>query len=634
MFLGVQIVSIAVLFCIIIAFMGLRKIPILSTKWYGRFLVAAAINFGFELFSLYTIYNIDTVSESTNRLAHQLFMTSLIGVLHCFLWFIDIKGRNQRRYTNPEMYIRMTPFLSVPPIMIFGEVNYYVDGAVRYSYGSMVTGTIVLVAIYLVSYFLLVIHFRKQFSQREVSTFIFSLIQMTIILIVQATHPNLLLTSMGVMLLALNVFMTFENPREHADQEILHALNKNAFLTMVNERVESKKEFYVVSMTLTNSKLLKNSKGYNETIKYVEEAAIYMKEYARTSLIFHPKRDWVSIVFSDKTKYFTFMEEQREVFEKDGLNEHGAGKYFMSILKCPEYAGSVNEIISVMDYVDRIKGDIKENIVRVDDDFLAKKRRMAEIEVVVQKAIETEGFDVYYQPIYSNKAKRFVSAEALVRLRDTETLGYISPEVFIPIAEENGMIGEVGNIVFKKVCQFISENNLAELGIDYVEVNLSGAQFLDHKLNEILASYVREYNVPPEFINLEITETASIEAGEMLEYNMKRLKECRFRFSMDDFGTGYSNLAKMADIEFDLIKLDKTLIWPCFEKGKEKEARVILDACINMIHNLGKQIVAEGVETKEQVDYLTERGVRYLQGYYFSRPVTAEKYLEFMKKNI
>ena len=220
-----------------------------------------------------------------------------------------------------------------------------------------------------------------------------------------------------------------------------------------------------------------------------------------------------------------------------------------------------------------------------------------------------------------------------MRLTDTDTLGYISPEVFIPIAEENGMICQVGDIVFRKVCQFISENNLAKYGIEYVEVNLSGAQFMDVQLNEMLSSYVKKFNISPEFINLEITETASIEGGDMLEYNMKRLKECRFKFSMDDFGTGYSNLSKMAQSDFDLIKLDKSLLWPCFGSDYSTAARVILDANIRMIHELGKQIVAEGVETKEQVEYLTERGVRYLQGYYYSRPLPAERYIEFMSKN-
>lgn len=632
MFLGVQIVSIAVLLCIIIGFTGLRKLPILSTKWYERFLHAALMNFVLEIFSLLTLY--EKLPAEWNRLSHQLFFVSLIGVLHCFLFFIDIKGRNQRRYTNKEFLYRTLPFWFTVPVVLFGEVNYHVDGMVRYSYGSMVIGIAIIAAVYVVSYILLVYHFRSGLTQREIATFIYVFISIAIITLIQLFVPFLLMTSMSVALMAMNVFMTFENPREHADLEVLHSLNKNAFLTMVNEHIQGKDEFYIVSMTLTNSQMIKDAKGYNATVEYVEAAAQYLQKYAHTALVYHPKRDWVSLIFADKKKYYAFMEEQRELFMKEGHNEYGSAKFLMSILKCPEYGNSVDEVVKILDYVDKIKGEIQENILRIDEAILEEKNHIAEIEAVVQKAIDTDGFDVYYQPIYSNSAKGFVSAEALVRLQDTETLGFISPEVFIPIAEENGMIRELGNIVFRKVCQFVSETNLAAYGIQYVEVNLSGAQFMDDKLNEILSAYVKQYNVPPEFINLEITETASIEAAAMLEYNMRRLKECRFKFSMDDFGTGYSNLAKIAQSDFDLIKLDKSLLWPCFEKEGQKEARIILESSVDMILKLGKSIVAEGVETKEQVDYLTEQGVEYLQGYYFSRPLPGDKYLEFMRASV
>ncbi len=631
MFLGVQIVSIAVLLCIMIGYSGLRKLPILSTKWYGRFLCAALTNFLFEIFSLMTLY--EKLPVEWNRISHQLFFISLIGVLHCFLFFIDIKGRNQKRYTHKEFLIRTIPFWFTIPVILFGEVNYHIDGMIRYSYGSMVTGISIIAGIYIVSYILLVYHFRRVLEKREIATFVYAFISISIITLIQIFVPFLLMTSMSVALVAMNVFMTFENPREYADLEVLHALNKNAFLTMVNEYIQSKQEFYIVSMTLTNSQILKDAKGYNAIVAYMDDAALYLQKYADTSLIYHPKRDWISLVFADKKQYYAFMEEQRELFMQEGHNERGSAKFMMSVLKCPEFADSVDEVVKVLDYVDKIKGEIKEKILRIDETILEEKKHLAEIEAVVQNAIDNDGFDVYYQPIYSNSKKAFVSAEALVRLKDTQTLGFISPEVFIPIAEENGMIRELGNIVFRKVCQFVSENNLASYGIQYVEVNLSGAQFMDDKLNEILSSYVKEYNVPPEFINLEITETASIEAAAMLEYNMHRLKECRFKFSMDDFGTGYSNLAKIAQSDFDLIKLDKSLLWPCFEKEGQKDARIILESSVDMILKLGKMIVAEGVETKEQVDYLTEQGVEYLQGYYFSRPLPGDRYLDFMKES-
>ena len=634
MFLGVQIVSVGVVLCVMLGFVGLRKVPTLSTAWFRRCISTAIINFIFEGFSLVTLYHTEVVSASVNRIAHQLFVISITGFLHCFLMFVEMRGRNQKRYTTKEMLARATPFLLVVPVVLFGEVNYYTEGLSRYSYGSMIFGIRVIVAIYIMSYFLLVIHFRKIFSHREINALLFSFLIMFIIANVQGLFPWMLLTSMGISLLLLNVFIAFENPRIYADLEVEHALNKNAFFTMINECVEAKKEFYIVSFTLANSQMLKDAKGYNKTVEYMEDAAKYIVDYAHTKLVFRPKRDWISVVFTDKQKYFAFIEEQSDLFLEKGYEEHGSGRFFFNVLKCPEYANTVDEIVAVMDYVDKIKADITDSIFRIDEKVLENKRFVKQIEAVLQNAIDEDGFEVHYQPIYSTKDKKFVSAEALVRLKDTTTLGYISPEIFIPIAEENGMIRAVGNTVFHKVCSFIKENRLADYGVEYVEVNLSGAQFMDDQLNIMLLECAKEYDVPPAFINLEITETASIAAGDLLEYNMRRLKENNFKFSMDDFGTGYSNLAKIAHTDFDLIKLDKSLIWPCFERDEiSRESRIILESSVEMILKLGKDIVAEGVETLEQAEYLTERGVKYLQGYYFSKPLSEEAYLEFMTKH-
>lgn len=631
MFLGVQIVSVAVMLCVIVGFTGFRKLPTRSTSWFQRFLYVGVANFIFEMFSLLTLY--EKLPVEWNRLSHQLFFVSLIAVLHCFLLFIDIRCRNQRRYSVVERLIRAIPFCIAVPAILFADIEYHIDGMVRYSYGPMVSTISMIAGGYFITYGILVYLHRNTMSKLERNTFtcIFAFIIVTTT--VQLLIPSLLLTSMSVTVMALNMFMTFENPREYADLEVADALNRSAFLTMVNEYMERKQEFHIVSLVLTNSKLLKEAKGYTATLEYVEAAALYLKNHAKTPLVFHSKGAWVSLIFTDKKSYHAFMEEQREIISREKYNDHGPAKFIVNVLKCPDFANSVDEIVKVIDYVDKIKTDVRESIFLVDETVLEEKKKLSRIERVVQNAIDNDEFEVHYQPIYSNSQNAFVSAEALVRLKDKETMNYISPEMFIPIAEENGMIHELGKIVFRKVCQFVSENKLENYGVHYVEVNLSGAQFMDDKLNEILSDCVMAYDVDPEFINLEITETASVETSSVLEYNMYRLKENRFKFSMDDFGTGYSNLSKIAQSNFDIIKLDKSLVWPCFDPKTSKDARIILESSVDMILKLGKAIVAEGVETKAQVEYLTELGVEYLQGYYYSKPIPEENYLEFLKQN-
>lgn len=144
---------------------------------------------------------------------------------------------------------------------------------------------------------------------------------------------------------------------------------------------------------------------------------------------------------------------------------------------------------------------------------------------------------------------------------------------------------------------------------------------------ERLTKILAEYDIPPAFINLEITETAALDSGEAFDTNVSALRESGFSFSMDDFGTGYSNLSQMNQMRYDLVKMDKSIIWDAFGKGNEKSEH-LLASVIRLLKAINVKIVAEGVETKEMTDYLTERGVDYLQGYYFSKPVNEDKFLE------
>lgn len=631
MFLGVQIVSICVMLCVIVNFLRERKLPILSTTWYMSFLGTAVANFFFEMFSLLTLYEI--LPSKWNRISHQLFYISLVGVLQSFFIFVDFKCRKERRYTKLELFSRVIPFVLTGALLKFGDVEYYIDGNIRYSQGSMVYGIFVIAAIFMVTYFMLIYYNRKTLRRREKMAFIFIFASVIVFTSIQLCVPSLLLTSLSVVIMALNVYIAFENPRELVDFEIEEALNNAAFTTMINEYIARNEKFYIVSLTMRNSQMIIETNGYQTMVNYMRDVAVYMRKCAGTSLVFHPKKDWMTVVFSDKKKFDKFIENHKNFLMQEKIDEHGTSKYFISVLECPKYANKTDEIGKIFDYIDRNKYEIKETFIVIDDNILEEKNKVAKIEAIVQDAIVNDGFDVYYQPIYSNSKKSFVSSEALVRLKDTTTVGFVSPEIFIPISEQNGMIHELGNVVFRKVCHFASENKLQDYGVHYIEVNLSGAQFMDDRLNEMLSECVKEHGILPEFINLEITETASIEAASMLEYNIHRLKENNFKFSMDDFGTGYSNLAKIAQSSFDMIKLDKSLIWPCFNPETEKEARIILESSVDMILKLGKDIVAEGVETKAQVDYLTELGVEYLQGYYFSKPIPEDQYLEFLKNN-
>ncbi|MDD2958507.1 MAG: EAL domain-containing protein [Lachnospiraceae bacterium] len=627
--IGVQIVSLAVILAIVITFFENRRLPLLSTRLFTGFILLALFNILSEFSTLYTIYRIDQIEPWKNRLCHQCFIGSLDLMIFFLFLYVDVKSRQQKRYSLKQAMLRLGPVCAATVMVIFGQLNYYIGTDGRYSYGVMAMTVYCSIAVYVLLIMVQLFRGQKWFEKNEKRNILYGVIVWTMIAVIQFFHPTLLLSSMGVALMTLFVYISFENPREYMDYEIPHALNDRAYDVVMQNQTAQKKPFFYVSLAIVNENLLRNTYGNQELLRILDTLAARMEEHCHT-VIYHSDKGVITAILPDREA--ALDPKLTEVLHKTGRELNEMADLRISILECPAYAASPEEIRNVSFFVNQNKKDFPPNArIVIEKKIIDQLNYLEMIERIVQKAICEDGLEVYYQPIYSVKQGRFVSAEALVRLKDRDTAGYISPEIFIPIAEKRNMIGELGKIVFEKVCRFYSDYRLEQMGVEYIEVNLSGKQIVDRQLPAQLLQCAKKWGVSPGHLNLEITETAAVEAEERLKDHMRILQNAGFGFSMDDFGTGYSNLSEMRNTEFDLIKLDKSLIWPCFE-AESREALVILDACVNMIHRLGKQIVAEGVETKEQAELLSEKGIAYLQGYYYSRPLPEQAYLQFMLK--
>ena len=185
----------------------------------------------------------------------------------------------------------------------------------------------------------------------------------------------------------------------------------------------------------------------------------------------------------------------------------------------------------------------------------------------------------------------------------------------------------LGEIIFEKVCQFVQKENPSQYGIEYIEVNLSVIQCAYEMFADNYISIMEKYNIDPHFINLEITETAALGAKKVVLSNMQKLIDYGVSFSLDDFGTGQSNLNYIVDMPVEIVKFDRTMINSYFENGK---AKYVMDAAMHMIHGMELEIVAEGIETKEQFEIMKSLGISYIQGYYFSRPIPDQAFLKYI----
>ena len=248
------------------------------------------------------------------------------------------------------------------------------------------------------------------------------------------------------------------------------------------------------------------------------------------------------------------------------------------------------------------------------------------IDSIIEDAIKHDRFKMYYQPIYSLRERKYKCAEALIRL-NSEEYGEISPSIFIPAAERTGRILNIGDFVIRDVCRFLSEHSLDELGVDYIEVNLSIIQCMQADMAKKIKRYMAQYNIEPGWINFEITETAADGAYERVLETMNEISSEGVRFSLDDYGSGYSNLHRVMSFPYKVIKIDKSLT----DEAEDLEKRRILEEAIHLIKSMGAHIVVEGVESKEISDWFEEQGCDFIQGFYYARPMNEEEYVDFMK---
>ena len=266
---------------------------------------------------------------------------------------------------------------------------------------------------------------------------------------------------------------------------------------------------------------------------------------------------------------------------------------------------------------------------RTPHDVIRKMYEQREKIRFINDALDNDRVEVYYQPIFSTGLKKFVAAEALVRLRNEDN-SIVMPGEFIEIAEQNGLIIRLGETVFRKVCQFLSEHNPSSLGINYIEVNLSVVQCEYAGLANDYIAIMEEYHIDPSWINMEITESANnVARGNMLR-NMEKLQEYGVKFSLDDFGTGHSNLNYIMEMPVDIVKFDRKMVTSYFKDGK---AKYVMDAAMSMIKGMDMEIVSEGIEDENQLNVMNDLGIHYIQGFYFSKPLPQNEFIDYIVNN-
>ncbi|MCR5792009.1 MAG: EAL domain-containing protein, partial [Lachnospiraceae bacterium] len=503
------------------------------------------------------------------------------------------------------------------PIHIYKAEAYY-------TYGASVVLTYVVSVFFLVASFYNIIRYRKVLGKQKVRSIGFFLASWLIAAIIQFMFNAFLIVGFAMGFGVTYVYLKLENPEVNYDL-MTGTFNSYAFRNYLNHLQDIEKPFYVIGVKLEDFDY------YNEVFDVKNSNIIRGKlvEYFNDiegARIFSINGQVFFAVFLDRELMQEALRRIGNRFKKPWYLDEvsfylGAG---ICYVEDANVAASLNNPSEMLyHFLMNEKNTGPDNIFCIDETVVDGYTRAMMLERTARNTVEQGNIEVYYQPIYDVEKAGYTSAEALIRVFN-ENSNLLPTDLFIRVAEQNGTILRVGRIVLEKVCQFISSDVFETLGLERVHVNLSVVQCLQPKLSEEILDIIYDYNVDPKYICLEITETALVSTKGVVMDNIRRLQKAGISIVLDDYGVGFISNALLMDSPVKMVKLNRSFI----------KSDLLLELTVKMLRYMGMTLIAEDVEYEEQYRLLTDLGVEYVQGYYNSRPLPQEEFVEMLTDNL
>lgn len=554
------------------------------------------------------------------------------------IYLITLTDTEHKFRSNIPLKIFLTlPLAVVLSLLItnpFTKIMFYCDPL--YTRGKCFAAVYICSCFYVVYSLYYLIKYRKILEHSKFIAIFAVFPLMIAAVIIQFFYPNypveMFANAVGLLFISMFIQKTEENT-----DTVTGLGNYSCYADIMRKAFANRKSVDIILINISNYMSLKDILGYDEANSMLSIVAEYLKKINRqfkyNAEIYYLDNGRYRLIFGsgEENKSSEAAETINSFFKSPVEINHMEINLitYVCTANCP---GDIDNFPTLMSFGNDFhkKNTYTGEVIRASA-IMEKKWYdiMHDIDSIIDKAIAQNNFSVYYQPIFSIEQKRFRSAEALLRLHD-DKYGFISPELFIPAAEKSGAIHKIGRYVLEEVCRFISSEDFKELGIDYIEINLSVVQCMQIGLAKEILDVLNKYNVSVDKINLEITETAAANAQNIMAENLNILAGSGIKFSLDDFGTGYSNMRRVASLPLSIVKLDKTFA----NMEESPKMDIILQNTIKMLKAMNMEIVVEGIETESLVNRFSALKCEYIQGYYYSKPVPEKDFVEFIRSNI
>ncbi len=546
-----------------------------------------------------------------------------------FAYYVFLVCGNAWKLTRRTLVLYSLPFLFTEFVILMNPLTdwvYHYDSAFQYhrNWGAY--------SIYVAAFFYMMmglqnlLRYWRALTSAKRNALVFFISLVSIGILIQVIWQDILIELYTDALAALGLMLSIED-EDARIHTMTGALNRYALQLDLNNYFAMKLPFQVIGVQITNLRMLHRTMGAASSDAFLRIVADYLRTLVPPYCIYYANLSTYIILLpqNDAEQAADIASHILDRFNRTWKNDKVETLLHAAIIRgmAPDNFSSSEDVLFMAD--NPIPAYSENKVLSGGD--LSYLLRHLEVERAIHRGLEKHTFEVYYQPVYDLPSLRLRSAEALLRLHD-RVLGNIPPAEFIPAAERAGLIANLGEFVLEKVCIFLTSGVPDELGLSHISVNLPILQCVQPDFADSVRSIVNRFGVEPSRINFEITETVATNDYNALDGVIRELKRDGFTFAMDDYGTGYSNMQAVFSLDFDTVKLDKSILW---NAEKNLIGRAILENSVRMIRDMQRKISIEGVETEEQLQLAQKLSVDYLQGFYFSKPMPKDAFIELAR---
>ena len=589
--------------------------------WYmGLSILATSLNIA-------TIYLLNTGNETPNLtilLCNLFYFVFLLQVISVYLYFN--KRFNMKR--NYRIFYLSIPSITSLLLLATNRITNVIfsisaDGA--FTYGPLYLVLWISAILFFGDTVYFIYKERYSIQKRKMNLITFCGVFLVLMIFAHYLFPKLQMLQFTNAIFILIIFIERQSPLLLEDLET-GSLNSDTFYNYLSTQISNESQILLIH--------IKNANITNELSTFSFIPTTYLnivnktKKRIKRCFIFRVEKNTFAIIMKnekDKIIASNLWIEEFEKLKETSMAALPIRLFFATTSPLSEFSDR-NSIIDAIKWGLKKLNDYNTKLdIYITPDFALKYTRERIIDSEIHKIVNHKPIEFNLQPIYNINKEKIDTAEALARVK-IPSLGSVPVIEFINMSEANGTIISIGKAILEEICNVINTINLP---IENISVNVSMAHFMEKNIVNDFLDILKNKNVDPSKIILEITETIKPVDSRLLKENMLKLKEAGFKLSLDDFGTGYSTFESLLTLPYDIIKLDRNLLLACENETIKLD---ILKKVVSMVKSLDFEVILEGVETKRQDEIARKIGVDKIQGYYYSKPLDLAGIVSFFSE--